>query len=303
MVKMQNPNTNVQMQGPDGKPMPFMVQAKDCVDESHLHKNISTNLKLVHRRVEICRPNKGRVLVASGGPSTKKYMDLVKKEQEAGTLIVCVKHSLPTLLDGGVIPDACVILDPRDVEGISTHNIKRTELFNKVPKETVFLVASMTNPSVTKLLLDSGANVVLWDAEVANIKEYFKHDVKWSVVGGSCSAVRAVTLFKAMGYSDFSLLGFDCSFEEIPSDIGAKLPDGRPKYMQVEILGKKYTTTGELVALVQDLERLMGFQLLDFNVEVVGDGIPADIYRKTYKPRPTYSEMIKAKLEQPNTPQ
>lgn len=297
------PPTAVNMVGPNGQATPFMVQAKDCVDETHLHRNIATNLKLLPVKVDICKPNKGRVLIVSAGPSARKYPDIIKAEKAAGSVIVCVKHSLPILLEMGVIPDACVILDPRDIEGISTHNIKRTELFKEIPKETVFLVASMTNPSVTRYLKKAGANVIRWDAEVGGIKDWFKHEVPWSIVGGSCSAVRAMTLFKALGYSDFALLGFDCCFDTPPKDLGAKLDDGvRPKYMTIKVYDKQYLTTGELVALVQDMERLMGFHMLDFSIEVLGDGIIAEMYKKVYKQKPIYKDMVKSKLEEYKKP-
>ena len=73
--------------------------------------------------------------------------------------VFCVKHSYPKLLKNGIKPFACVILDPRPIEGVSTHNIVRKDLFKKIDKSTIFLVASMTDPSVTKHLLSKGANV------------------------------------------------------------------------------------------------------------------------------------------------
>lgn len=290
-------DTAVNFQGAGGKQTPFIVQARDCVDESHLHTNISKNLKLIDRWVEPCTPVKGRVLIVSAGPSTPKNLDLIRKEQASGSLIVCVKHSLPMLMDAGIIPDSCVILDPRDIEGISTHGVTRKDLFARFDKKTVFLIASMTNPSVTEHLTSIGATIVGWHATVANIHEFFKYDVPFSVMGGSCSAVRAVSLYKILGFSDFGLLGFDCCLYDLPKDVTAKLHDGRPKYLKINVLDKEYLTTGELVALIQDFERMFLSAKLDVQLEVLGEGIVKEIYDKKYSPKPTYDKMMLKLLE------
>lgn len=285
-------DTAVNFVGGGGKQVPFVVQARDCVDESYLHTNISQNLKLINKWVEPCTPTHKRAMVVSAGPSTIEYMDLIRKEQKKGTYIICVKHSLPMLMEAGVIPDACVILDPRDIDGLSTHNVFRKTLFDKIDKKTVFLIASMTNPSVTKHLKSIGATIVGWHATVANIHEWFKYDVPFSVMGGSCSAVRAVSLYKILGISDFTLIGFDCCFYDLPNDVTAKLADGRPKYMKINVFGKDYLTTGELVALVQDFERMFMSKKLDVSLEVVGDGIIKSLYDNKFSPKPTYAAMI-----------
>lgn len=289
-------DTAVNFVGGGGKQVPFVVQAKDCVDESHLHVNISANLKLIDNWVVPCTPTHRRALIVSAGPSTLTNIELIRKEQQNGTLIVCVKHSLPMLMDNGIIPDSCVILDPRDIDGISTHGILRKDLFGKIDKKTIFLIASMTNPSVTKHLKEIGATIVGWNATVANIHEWFKYDVPFSVMGGSCSAVRAVSLYKILGISDFDLIGFDCCFYDLPKDVTVKLHDGRPKYMKINVLGQEYLTTGELVALVQDFERMFMSKKLDVSLEVLGDGIIKAIYDKKYEPKPTYEEMLEELL-------
>lgn len=292
-IKKEALNTAVNIAGADGKPQQMVINAKDCVDETNLHMNIAFNLKNIDRWVESCEPSKKRALIVSAGPSTKKYMETIREAKAAGDIIVCVKHSLPMLMDAGVIPDLCVVLDPRDVEGTSTHGIVRKDLFAKFDKQTIFMVASMTHPGVTNHLKNIGANIVGWHALVANIHEWFKFQVPFSIVGGSCSAIRAVSLLKFMGISDFALIGFDCCFDEPPKDITAKLPDGRPKYFKVNVCGKEFLSTGELIALVQDVEKILGSDRLDISLEVLGEGIIKTIYdSKKDRKRDTLSQFI-----------
>ena len=72
---------------------------------------------------------------------------------------MCVKHSYPHLLANGIKPWACVVLDPRSIEGESTHGIVRKDLFKTIDPSTKFFIASMTDPSVTKYLIEKKANV------------------------------------------------------------------------------------------------------------------------------------------------
>jgi len=289
----QMPPTAVNILGADGRPTPLMVQARDCVDQSALHQNIAENIKLMDKMFEPCAPHRGRVLIVSAGPSTEKNLALVKAEQEKGTTIVCIKHSLPMLMAAGIVPDACVILDPRDLNGTSTHNIVRKDLFKNLDTEkTIFYVASMTNTSVTKYLIERGAKVVRWDATVADIHTFFKYQVQLSIPGGSCSAIRAVGLFKLFGFFDFAILGFDCCFDSTPKDVTAMLPDGRPKYFKTIIHGQEFLTTGELVALTQDIERLINNPHPDIMLEILGGGIPKVLYDNRKKQK-TYEEMLK----------
>ena len=56
------------------------------------------------------------------------------------------------------------VVDPRPVTGLSTHGIVRTDLFKTVDPSTLFLVAGMTDISVTNLLLEKHAQIIGWHA-------------------------------------------------------------------------------------------------------------------------------------------
>ena len=108
----------------------------------------------------------------------------------------------PKLLEQGIDPFACVILDPRPIDGTSTHGVVRKDLFNKVDDKTLFLVASMTDPSVTKHLLSKDANIKGWQAysdalRDMSIKEKIVVDKETGIeegstliTGGTCAAMR-----------------------------------------------------------------------------------------------------------------
>lgn len=294
--------TQIKVNNLQGKEGGFIVNARDCVDESHLHYNIAENIKLIDKFLdEFLLVNKDKAIIASAGPSLKKHLDYIKKEQKKGVTVVCVKHSLPVLVEAGIDPDACVILDPRDVQGTSTHNIVRSTLFDTFNKDkTTFYIASMTDPSVTKLLKSKGAKIVGWHAAVADINKFFAYFVKFAIAGGSCSAMRAISLFSFLGFREMELIGFDCSFDETPKDITKQLHDGRPKYMTVSANGKNFITTGELVALAQDIERFLADGRNDITLSMREGGLGYELFNIHHKPNKTYKQLIPEIVEKNN---
>lgn len=243
---------------PGGKGMAQVkVTAQDCMPKEHILANVRENLKLLTQWVPKIQTHSRKLLVVSAGPDIMKRQALIRKMWKAGADIACVKHSLPILLGWNIVPDYLVLLDPRPVEGISTHGIPRTELLEEIPPETKVLVASMSDPSVTSYVMQRTSNVWGWHAMTQAL---VKSDVfpagSILVNGGTCAAWRAVSLCHTMGYEEFHLFGFDFSYPESKVDKEAKDDLGRPKFMQITVgnTGKKFWSTGELIAASQDAQ-------------------------------------------------
>jgi len=68
------------------------------------------------------------------------------------------------------------------------------------------------------------------------------------------------------------VFGYDaCMDPEIPVDLTEKDASGRQKYLQVTVGGQSFTTTGELLAMGQDMEQF--FQKDDdIEYNVYGEG-------------------------------
>lgn len=262
----------------DRTAVPIIVNPVDCVEKEFLYDNIKDNVKLIPNYIsQKFEFHEKKLVVVSGGPSIKNNFTAIRKEQIAGAQIMCVKHSYPMLLDAGIDPWGCIILDPRSLDGTSTHGVVRRTLF-KTKSDTVFFVASMTNPEVTQFLLDRGDTVVGWNAFSQASSKLPELQNKMLVTGGTCAAMRAIGLGHTLGYRSFDLYGFDSCVEE-PSDEAKKVMDqetDKPKYIEVGIGGRKFWTTGELLAQAQDFERLVGRDDIDIKLNVFGEGmVPA----------------------------
>jgi hypothetical protein len=297
--------------------VPIVVHPRDCVPKDFIRDNIKTNMKLIKEDKFITKfpIHKGNIILVSGGP----YLDIDKLKahikKNPTSKIVCVKHSYPTLINNDIIPWACIVLDPRPITGISTHGVVRKDLFKKIKKETIFFVASMTDPTVTQHLLDNGANIHGWHAYTESLrsteeqkKAVHNNSVTLDpnigipqgstlITGGTCAAMRALGIFHTMGFRYFDLFGFDCSMEEPTKEqqketTGAEDEEPRPKYFRVGIGETQYWTTGELLAMAQDCERTFAKPPMEMKLNLFGaNTLVAALWNLQPKPK-TFEEQF-----------
>ena len=234
-------------------------------------------------------------------------MELKHVINETNGTVFCVKHSYPKLLQNNIDPYACVILDPRPIDGLSTHGILRKDLFNLIDNKTKFLVASMTDVSVTKYLLDKTDQVYGWHAFSEAVQQAAQG--KWEidkranispdttfVTGGTCSAMRAIGMSHILGFRNFHLFGFDCNVPNVTEEMQKeKTEDGKQKYLKVETNGEHFWTTGELLAMAQDCERLFNNKDIDMNLTLYGEGtLVSEVFKDTFHAdKPDFRELLK----------
>jgi hypothetical protein len=265
--------------------VPIIIKPKDSMPQDHIKDNIRYNVPKIGKFdwVKNYKPTNDHAIVVSGG--TLDFKEIKKIQKKTGGKIWCVKHAYPRLLAEGIKPYACVILDPRPIEGTSTHGIVRTELFKEIDPSTLFIIASMTDTSVVNYIMDKTDNVMGFHAFTDGIRD---EKIKDKLVidpslpipngtalvsGGTASATRTLGLLETLGYRNIHMFGFDCS---VPEKVAKKNQDskdeaGNPKYMHVEINDVNYWTTGELLALAQDLEKMLEKKDLGLNLKFYGE--------------------------------
>tara|TARA_R110000822_G_scaffold1244_8_gene5590 strand:+ start:8842 stop:11187 length:2346 start_codon:yes stop_codon:yes gene_type:complete len=278
---------------------PIIVRPRDSMPKKDIIKNINANLKLIKKwdAVEQRTINADSVIVVSAGPSID-WKELKRVIKETRGTVVCVKHSYPMLLEHGIKPYACIILDPRPASGVSTHGVVRKDLFSTVDPTTKFLIASMTDTSMTKHILSKTDNVYGWHAFSEAIRKLQQDGIKSGfsladgvkippnasfVTGGTCSAMRAIGMFHILGVRNFHLFGFDCSIPDITAEMKEKKDEeGRPKYLNVETNGELFWTTGELLAMGQDCQKLFESNSFEMNISLYTgkhNTLVSEIYR------------------------
>ena len=268
--------------------VPIIVHPKDCMPSEDIQNNIKANLPKIDTWISTrCRINNEIIFVVSAGPSLDVNQIKTDKEdlEEAGKIvkIVCVKHALPILMENKIVPWACTLLDPRPVEGISTHGVVRSTLFDSLSPRTNFLVASMTDPSVVDILQEKGAKIIGWHAFSEAVKSGIAGtgEDALMITGGTNAGLRTIGIGHTLGFREFHLYGFDMSLGEEPDKASQKSLDdeGKPKFINVSVGDGSYWTTGELLAGGQDLEKLFKTaNEMDLVLQFKGTGMGAKLW-------------------------
>lgn len=292
------------IQGSNGTGV-LRIEPRDSLPQKDIEDNIQANLELFKEWVPLgdTPPPPSPYATAwliGGGPSLTDafavgYLNQGMFDEGSPHHLFLCKHALP-YFKSWTVPLACVALDPRPIEGISTHDKKRMDLYASAPKHTIFYLASMTSPSVTKYLLEAGYRVVGWHAASNSLMKFSRetrkvvdrnfHEVTQtgaiSITGGTSSLLRTVGLCKmAYGISKFRLLGLDSSlrlsdkekeYAKDPNSAWRNEKDpvtGAIRRMELTygVGGKQFWSTGELVAQGQDLRGMLQTQR-QFGVDI-----------------------------------
>ena len=98
------------------------------------------------------------------------------------------------------------------------------------------------------------------------------------ITGGTCAAMRAISIMHTIGFRKFELFGYDCSVDQ-PKDEEELTPEGKKKYLKVgvgqhesfEDQDKYFWTTGELLAMAQDCEKTFEKENVDLRINFHGE--------------------------------
>ena len=115
------------------------------------------------------------------------------------------------------------------------------------------------------------------------------------ITGGTCAAMRSVGVMHTLGFRRFHLFGFDCNVEEPKKEQQKEIAEeGVPKYMQVGVDGVSFWTTGELLAMAQDCEKLFEREDVDLDINFHGKGsLVAALWDKSIlQKKPTYQHIL-----------
>lgn len=232
------------------------IITKNCVPEEQILENIRQNLQIVLRDnwLGANMESNETIVLCSAGPSLNinDIMPLYK----AGHKIVAVKHALAPLMEAGITPWACILLDPRQHVGD----------FVQYPiKEVNYFVASMVDPQVVMHLRQSGAKLFGYHALVNREMLGIIPQGHYVVNGGSATATRSIFLLNAMGFRKFKLFGYDLCYDKKP-DLSELRNNGKMKYEEVTLQaeswgGKKSVRTvwteSQLLAQLQEFVDLI----------------------------------------------
>lgn len=260
-----------------GQPMPqqmpmqpqrIRVQTKNSIPHEEIRKQIAKNQQLIKNWIKPCLPIEEELVVVSAGPML--VAEDLRPEVVAGKKIVAVKNALVPLKNAGIKPWACILLDPRP---------HVADFVQDADPDITWFVASQVNPAVTLELLARGCTVWGYHACVnAGEEELILKQEGAIVSGGSATATRGLFMLYHLGFSNFTLYGYDLCMPDKP-DMN-KLDDfGQPKYLEMTVntndmlynQKRMYWTEAQYYAQFEEMSELV--KSGKFKLKAYGDGV------------------------------
>lgn len=247
------------------------ITTRNCVDHEVIRANIIANINQLppERWVRQVKPHNEEVAIVSAGPSLS--VDEVLPLYKHGVKIVAVKHAMNTLLNAGIIPWACVLLDPR----------KHVSGFVEDPHPDVnYIVSSMVDPDVMAHLLKRRCNVYGYHAWVGAGEDKLIPKGHMIIQGGSATATRGIGLMDFLGFRHMHLFAYDCCYFEKP-DLNAANDKGKPKFLEITLsvqtwggakVSRTFWTEGQFLAQVDEMKKHY-LQIPEYILHTYGDGI------------------------------
>jgi hypothetical protein len=256
--------------------MTIHLDLKPGISPERMVENIKSALARGLREVPACMRHGCALAVAAGGPSLEDTYTLLPGQGH----IAAVNGSLKFLLEKGIIPEFCGVLDasPRMAEIVVADPRVR------------YIVASNCDPSLFDKLLDAGCKVWLWHPTPASIGtdegakalRELRPD-NWRMIAGGCTiGLRWVNIGYLLGYRSFHLHGLDSSFRNDQTHAYADRRCGAwVDANSLEIAGRR--TSLNFLQQVTDcaamIELFTSARVERTELQVYGDGLLQDCWR------------------------
>lgn len=291
----QSQDTNV----PQQTPGQISIQTKNAVENEKIQYHVETNIKYARangiKEIMPCQVHSGIAYMIGGAPSYKKpeKIKLLKKSlKEPGHYIFSSKTAINYLLENGIKPYGCILLDPRE---------HIPSFVEKPAKDVIYFVASQCHPDTLRYLSMHGIRTYIYHAAVnAGEIDVLKRMKSPSppVGGGSTSVTRGIGLLNIMGFNQFKLFGIDSSYPEKPERVHG-FNQEKPS-IEVNMsdsatnsnIGQKYWTDPELIAQANDIEMIMK-NWYNIRLENHSEGMMKDMFDHLLKGRRLFKDFMK----------
>ena len=181
---------------------PLKIEAKCVAGKRQILNHIKKSMELKMSEIlPALLHHDGQVVVVGAGITVRNYVENIKAHQLQRHPIVAIKGAYDWLMEEGIVPDTCIMVDPQ---------ANQTRYFTHLNKHTKYLIASQCHPKLFKHF--SGYAGIRWHAlsnvgENELLQKYPGPHVL--VTGGTTSGLRGICLTYMMGFAHFHLYGFD----------------------------------------------------------------------------------------------
>ena len=166
--------------------------------------NVFANTKLGFQQVEPHVTNDVEVMLVGGGPSLVNYIEKIRELREQGVKLICMNNAYQYCIDQGIKPSAMVMVDARDFNA---------RFITTIIPDCKYFIASQCSPEIfTKLPKEQ---TYIWHTSAEEIRDILmdQYEKSYPIPGGSTVLLRAIPLFRMLGFKRFHVFGCDSCLE------------------------------------------------------------------------------------------
>ena len=230
------------------------------VNEDQIKKNVVYNIKQGYLQVQPYPTNNIETMIVGGGPSLSQHIEKIKQLRANGVKLIAINGAYKWCLDNGITPSAMVMVDARKF------NARFTQ---PVVEDCKYFIASQCHPSVFKGLPKDRTYV--WHTQAEILKEMLEAQFEecYPVPGGSTVLLRAIPLFRMLGFKRFHIFGCDSCLEEDKHHAYEQLENDDELIIPVNVSGKIFNCNPWMISQAQEFIDL---------IRMVGDEIELEVY-------------------------
>lgn len=249
------------------------VNGKDMVDagvlnstQDQIRANVDHNMQQGWKQVSPHKTNATEVMILGNGPSLGRSLADIRRLKEAGVKIITLNGAYQFCRQNDLLPVNQVVVDARPFNERFTHPVE---------PGCNYFIASQCDPSVLEGLPKD--RTWLWHTTAESIKDILDKyaEVSWGIPGGSTVLLRAIPMFRMLGFTKFHLFGCDSCCDEDGTHHTTLQPENNNTPFPVNVGGRTFRCHPDQFSQAQefmDLIKMMGNVI---ELEVYGDGLLA----------------------------
>ena len=230
-------------------------------EDEQIKKNVAHNIKQGFLQVEPHPTNDIEVMIVGGGPSLPQHIEKIKELRHNGVKLITINNAYKWCLDNGLTPSAMVMVDAREFNA---------RFIESVVEDCKYFIASQCHPSVFKGLPKD--RTYIWHTQAEMLREMLdkQYEQWWPIPGGSTVLLRAIPLFRTLGFKRFHLFGCDsCLGEDNKHHAYKQVENDGQLVMPVNVSGKIFNCNPWMVSQAQEFIDL---------IKMLGDEIELAVY-------------------------
>lgn len=242
-------------------------------ETAKIHGNIELACKRNLPHLQPQSEHDKHACIVGGGPWLIDAVDEIRAMQGFGHEVWALNNTHDWLIDRGIIPSACVLLDARD---------ENAQFVKNARADVHYYVASQCSPLVFDAL--QGKTVTIFHNATEGAQELLLRvspvDSIHLLGGGTTVGMKALVLARFLGFKNFHLYGMDSSYRDNNGHAYPQDLNNNERVLDVFSEGRKFRCAPWMITQANDfIEMAKMLVNEDCVITVAGDGLIGHIAR------------------------